>query len=158
MAAAREGLEQLLWPERRDKDAKLGDKVPGRIERTTEVSRLRIPAAMMAPELAKVLSPTGWFGGPPRDVEIGPIPAGTPVSLLASLNLLDEKAQALLLRMSRDLKTEADFAKLVEPLFELSACPDYVVNRGHYFGTGMDGEKALSDAQKKDLIEFLRSL
>jgi hypothetical protein len=33
-----------------------------------------------------------------------------------------------------------------------------VVNRGHYFGTGLDGEKALTDAQKQDLIEFLRTL
>ena len=60
--------------------------------------------------------------------------------------------------MTQELKTEADFAKFVEPLFELSACPDYVVNRGHYFGTGLDGEKALTDAQKKDLIDFLRTL
>ncbi|MEO8370438.1 MAG: hypothetical protein ABI806_14735 [Candidatus Solibacter sp.] len=158
MAAAREGLEQLLWPEKREKDEVLGDKVPGRIERTTAVSRLRVPGGMLADELSKVLSPAGWFGGKTKDVEIGPIPAGTPVSLLASLNLLHEKAPALLLRMMRELKTEADFAKFVEPLFELSACPDYVVNRGHYFGTGRDGEKALTDAQKKDLIEFLRTL
>ena len=27
------------------------------------------------------------------------------------------------------------FADLVEPLLELSKCPDFVVNRGHYFGT-----------------------
>jgi hypothetical protein len=158
MAAARGGLEQLLWPEKREKDERLGDRIPGRIERTTSVSRLRVPAGLLAEELANVMSPAGWFGGKARDVEIGPIPAGTPVSLLASLNLLHEKAPALLKRMTQELKTEADFAKFVEPLFELSACPDYVVNRGHYFGTGLDGEKALSDAQKKDLIEFLRTL
>jgi hypothetical protein len=45
----------------------------------------------------------------------------------------------------------------VDPLFELSTCPDYVVNRGHFFGTGLDGESALSDRQKQDLIEFLRT-
>jgi hypothetical protein len=32
-----------------------------------------------------------------------------------------------------------------------------VVNRGHYFGTGYDGEPALSDEDKKDLIEFLKT-
>ena len=39
----------------------------------------------------------------------------------------------------------------------LSKCPDYVVNRGHYFGTGYDNEAVLSDADKKALIEFLKT-
>jgi hypothetical protein len=39
----------------------------------------------------------------------------------------------------------------------LSKCPDYVVNRGHYFGTGFDGEPALSDQDKGALIEFLKT-
>ena len=60
---------------------------------------------------------------------------------------------------------------LVEPLLELSKCPDFVVNRGHYFGTeefnkteGLsDDEKffgkeaALSDEDKTALIEFLKT-
>ena len=50
------------------------------------------------------------------------------------------------------------FANVGESMVALSTCPDYEVNRGHYFGTGLDGEKALRDAQKKDLIEFLRTL
>ena len=91
-----------------------------------------------------------------RELDIGPIPAGTPVSLLANLDLLSAKAVPLLQRLKKELKSEADFAKFVDSLFELSTCPDYVVNRGHYFGTGLDGESALTDQQKKDLIEFLR--
>jgi hypothetical protein len=43
------------------------------------------------------------------------------------------------------------FAKLGEELFGLSKCPDYVVNRGHYFGT------KLSDADKNALIAFLKT-
>jgi hypothetical protein len=39
---------------------------------------------------------------------------------------------------------------------KLSKCPDYVVNRGHYFGTGYDNEPALSDTDKRALIEFLK--
>ena len=158
VATFQDGLEQLLWPEKREKDEKLGDKLPGRIERTTAVSRLRVPARMVPAELAGVLEPS-WkslFGfSPPQAFEIGPIPAGTPVSLLANLDLLSEKAVPLLLRLKKELKSEADFAKFVDPLFELSTCPDFVVNRGHYFGTGLDGQRPLTDQQKKDLIEFL---
>jgi hypothetical protein len=160
LAAFRDGMEQLLWPERREKDAKLGDKIPGRMERTTAVSRLRVPARMLPATLEGALDPASQsvFGfSPPRDFEIGPIPAGTPVGLLANLDLLSPKAIPLLLRLKNELKSEADFAKFVDPLFELSACPDYVVNRGHYFGTGLDGETALTDQQKKDLIEFLKT-
>ena len=57
------------------------------------------------------------------------------------------------------------FGKQVDQLLSLSKCPDLVVNRGHYFGTDFlePGEKAgvrppgLSDADKKALIEFLKT-
>ena len=44
------------------------------------------------------------------------------------------------------------FMNLAEPLFRLSKCPDYVVNRGHYFGA------ALPDTDKLALIAFLKTL
>ena len=43
------------------------------------------------------------------------------------------------------------FANVGEQLFALSKCPDYVVNRGHYFGT------ELNDADKQALIAFLKT-
>ncbi len=44
-------------------------------------------------------------------------------------------------------------------LYALSMCPDFVVNRGHYFGTDMFAEEpGLSDSEKRDLIEFLKTL
>ena len=57
-------------------------------------------------------------------------------------------------------------------LMALSKCPDFVVNRGHYFGTaqfnqqngltaderGFGTEPVLSDAQKRSLIAFLKTL
>jgi cytochrome c2 len=156
LAAFQDGLEQLLWPEKRQKDEKLGDRVPGRIERTTEVSRLRVPARMVPGEMAGMLDSNFWGFSRPRAFEIGPIPAGTPVSLLANVNLLSEKAVPLMARLSKELKLEADFARFVNPLLELSTCPDFVANRGHYFGTGLDGESALTDEQKRDLIAFLK--
>ena len=50
------------------------------------------------------------------------------------------------------------FANLVKPMLELSTCPDFVVNRGHYFGTGyMKDEAGLSDSDKYALIAFLKT-
>jgi hypothetical protein len=43
------------------------------------------------------------------------------------------------------------FENVGEELFALSKCPDYVVNRGHYFGT------ALGDDDKRALIAFLKT-
>jgi hypothetical protein len=43
-------------------------------------------------------------------------------------------------------------------MLALNKCPDFEVNRGHYFGTGMvPGEPALSDNDKRALIEFLKT-
>ena len=159
MAAFQEAMEEMLWPERREKDALLGDKIPGKIDRTTARSWLRLPARVLPDELLDVLEPPIKFlphVSLPAAVQIGPVPAGTPVGLLANLNLLSEKAAPLLVHMKHELKTDADFARFVDPLVELSACPDLIVNRGHYFGTGLDGDAPLTDQQKRDLIEFLK--
>jgi hypothetical protein len=65
----------------------------------------------------------------------------------------------------------AKFANLGEPLLQVSKCPDFIVNKGHYFGTAQfndqqdlsDDEKAfgqepiLSDEDKRALIEFLKT-
>ena len=52
----------------------------------------------------------------------------------------------------------AFIAKLEKPLVRLSKCPDYVVNRGHYFGTDkFTEEPALTDNDKRALIEFLKT-
>jgi hypothetical protein len=41
---------------------------------------------------------------------------------------------------------------------ELSKCPDFVVNRGHYFGTNQGGDgSGLSDADKRALIALLKT-
>ena len=75
---------------------------------------------------------------------------------------------ALLLKAKHDLKAlpkgasdeegRRVFANLVEPLLELSKCPDFVVNRGHYFGTSFFKEEpALTDGDKRALIAFLRT-
>jgi hypothetical protein len=152
-------IEQLLWPEKRTKDALLPDKIPGTIDRTSERSHLTIPMKLVPESLRALQSDAhAWLprvlnaGG---DIELGPIPKGIPVGLLANLQLLAEtdntavrSAHArdvtrVLLRLKADLSTagasdadlERKVANLADPMLKLSKCPDLVVNRGHYFGT-----------------------
>jgi len=184
MAAFQDGIEKMLWPEKRDRDPVLGDKVPGLIDRTSKPSYLRVPVGYLppfAPDLAplvKELAPSvvGEYG-----LQLGPIPTGTPINLLANLNILpdnqtlpqklahDKKLLGLLVKIKHDLlalpanatdeQARAVFKNLVDPLLELSKCPDFVVNRGHYFGTDrFKEEPGLSDADKRALIEFLKTL
>jgi hypothetical protein len=178
-----ESIGEMLWPERRQKDSLLGDKVPGTIDRTTEKSYIRVARGYVpdnlkgATSLGQRLFPK-FFND--SGIEIGPIPAGTPVSLLSNLDLLedgadfagrvnhDAKLLALVLKVKHDLaklpKDASDedgrkvLANLTEPLMNLSKCPDYVVNRGHYFGTDRFAEEpGLSDSDKRALIEFLKT-
>jgi hypothetical protein len=183
MASFQSSIEQMLWPERREKDSVLGDKVPGVIDRTTARSYLRIPAGYLPDyvkarlgELTRVAPSVFREDG----IEIGPIPAGTPVNLIANLMLLpettdlaerlahDKNIVELLIKLTHDLKqlpagaSDDDarkvFANLVDPMLELSKCPDFVLNRGHYFGTGRGAsEPGLSDSDKLALIEFLKT-
>jgi hypothetical protein len=70
-----------------------------------------------------------------------------------------------------DEELRAKFANLEPTMLRLSKCPDFVVNRGHYFGTAQFNqqdalsadEKAfgrepeLSDDDKHALIAFLKT-
>jgi len=48
---------------------------------------------------------------------------------------------------------------IAEAMYGLSKCPDYVINKGHYFGTSLFTEEpGLSDAEKSDLIAFLKTM
>jgi cytochrome c2 len=176
MASFQASIEEMLWPEKRDKDPVLGDKIPGVIDRTTATSWLRIPTGYL-PDLIRRSQNIPNLAVPVFDakgLEIGPIPAGTPVDLLANFDPLpptgsslsqrlahDKQVVAVLFELVRDLRAlpkgatdeqaRRVFANLGERLFALSKCPDYVVNRGHYFGT------KLSDADKNALIAFLKT-
>ena len=190
-------IEQMLWPEKRERDAVLGNKIPGTIDRTTERSKVTIPSGYL-PEAARPLEGTlhrwlPWLVGEGEGIELGPIPQGIPVNLLANLKLraesddLGDKAAHVrdigdfLVKLKVDLATapagatDADlrqrFANLKEPMMKLSKCKDFVVNRGHYFGTAefnkqdqlsadekaFGTEPELSDADKRALIAFLKT-
>lgn len=190
MSVFDESIRQMLWPERRKKDTLLGDKGVAEIYRTTETSYLSIAAGFLPPKLAVLLEPLErwlpWLFGD-GGIRIGPIPKGTPVNILANLPLrLDDENIArnvehdarllkLVLKIKHDLKelggnaSDEQAIKVFEglkgPLLELSKCPDFEVNRGHYFGTGkvpviagVASPPALVDADKEALIAFLKTL
>ena len=95
MQSFQDSIEKMLWPEKREKDSVLGDKVPGVIDRTTTRSYLRVAPGYVPDNLktlvggASRLFPTFFKGG---GIEIGPIPPGTPVDLIANLDLLSDGA------------------------------------------------------------------
>jgi hypothetical protein len=167
----------MLWPELRDTDPDLGSRIPGpsKILRTTSRSYLRVPAGYLPAELSEWsawlnrLLP--WLFTTAGDVEIGPIPKGTPVNLLANLELISERPEDFVehkkklievkLKLIKQLKSlpkdatdddaKAAFKTVVPDLLALNKCPDFIVNKGHYFGSN------LSDDDKNALIEFLKT-
>ncbi len=169
LAAFEDAAGRLLWPERR-----LG---PGSIWRTRHESELAVPLSRLPGILRKLLRQTKKEllerRGEQDYLVLGPIPRGTSINLLGSLDLgltgLEdlEKAKSLVhlageirealehLRESR-LDEAATFEylkeKLVPSLLANSKCPDLVADRGHLFGTD------LPDGDKLALVEFLKTL
>jgi hypothetical protein len=86
----------MLWPETRAKDALLGDKIPGKIDRTPEQSYLKISFGYLPDALQEFRGIARFFSWlvdeKDKIIRLGPIPAGTPVGLLTNLNPLSESA------------------------------------------------------------------
>ena len=180
MASFEDSIGKMLWPERRVRD-ELVPSLPGYVQRTTERSYLRVAPGYLPAPLRVLLGWRRFLPGGDPSLEIGPIPAGTPIGFLSNLALISESRtltdrvayQRRLLdvvgTLIRDLKSlpadatdeqaRATFRNAVPELMAISACPDYVVNRGHYFGTNLFTEEpGLSDDDKLALIEFLKTL
>jgi hypothetical protein len=180
MAAFDDGITQMLWPEKRAGNGTYatvsGKPLPGWVDRTTKRSYVSIAPGYLPPHLAPLLSSRmeRWFPNAVHSggVRLGPIPEGTPVNLLSNIDLQKQKdVLVLLLKIKHDLnalpanatdeEARKQFAPLVPRLLEVSKCRDYVVNRGHYFGTdylpASEGEPGLSDADKHALIAFLKT-
>jgi hypothetical protein len=187
MKSFQDSIEKLLWPEKREKDGEFcySHVGAGVIDCTTATSYLRVAPGYLPDSLAKLAGPLGKLFPSifaKNGIQIGPIPAGTPVNLIANLDLLgeatdpaqklehDAKVLELLVDLKHDLEslpanaTDAQarqvFGKHVDKLLGLSKCPDFVVNRGHYFGTSYFDEKdepGLSDVDKRALIEFVKT-
>lgn len=176
-----DAIDKLLWPETREKDAIFAnDTGPGVgvIDRTTAESAVWVPAGYVPRELRGLLG-TGQRLFPflfrNGALEIGPIPKGFPINLLANVDILGpneqtpkEKADRLrsLLRLFRQIKDDLKHGRdafrnpqTVDLMLSLSKCRDFVVNKGHYFGTSLQpDEPGLSDADKRALIAFLKTM
>lgn len=194
MASFNDSIQQMLWPEKRTQDIdairelglsdSMAVNVPGYIQRTTTDSYLRIAWGYLPGKFAVFMDwLSDWFPWlfSTNGLDIGPIPAGTPVGLLTNLPFVSDgmrlqervdhfdRLWKLSKKAAKDLKAAEQappekkreaFANLVDPLLELSKCPDFVVNRGHYFGTSYFKDKdepELSDDDKWALIEFLKT-
>ncbi|MDO6416044.1 hypothetical protein Q4F19_16765 [Sphingomonas sp. BIUV-7] len=190
-------IEQMLWPERRAMDSELGARAGGLIDRTTRRTYLFVPKSYLLGLQDLLADPDRGLlrqlVNKDGDLVLGPIPKGVPINLLASLQPLAESKEAgaiaghyhqvlvaltelkkaLIMTKGKSLDDHAlrqAFASLRAPLLQLSKCPDFVVNRGHYFGTAQFnqgrtaderswGEEApLAEADKKALIAFLATL
>jgi hypothetical protein len=182
MASFDNSIEQLLWPDKRRHDTVLGTKVPGWIDRTTAPSYFILPPdylpgfAMWTIRQIRIK----WIDKE-GNLRLGPIPKGTPVNILSNLELVPDGANFFermwhLIKLApsglrlvgafwsmpenaTDEQARKAFEGVFEPLLAFSKCPDFIVNRGHYFGTDKFSEEpGLNDQQKRDLIEFLKTL
>jgi hypothetical protein len=180
MRVFQDAIEKMLWPERREKDPIFAnDSGPGVgiIDRTTDASYIWVPSGYI-PEYLRGLLGVGQRVFPflfqNGSIRIGPIPKGFPVSLLANVNLMApegadlkqrsehrQRVLRVLKEVKRELKNGEDiFAnrETIEDLLALSNCRDFVVNKGHYFGTNLlQEEPGLSDSDKRALIAFLKT-
>ena len=160
-----DGIQKMLWPEKRLGDRKYmtasGKELPGVIDRTKQTSYLRVARGY----LPKVLRPLVGSDG----IVLGPVPKGTPVNLLANIDaertfdvlrvlLQVKKALKKLPKNPTDKEAREVLSSVVDPLLSVNKCPDFVVNRGHYFGSEyFEQEPGLSDDEKWALIEFLKT-
>ena len=81
-----------------------------------------------------------------------PIPKGTPVNLLANINIKDAIARFDIRNALQDLRPEGGpKGKLVRVLLRKNQSPDFIEDRGHTFGS------ELPDEDKKALIEFVKT-
>jgi len=101
-------------------------------------------------------------GGP---INLGPIPQGTPLNLLMNINPQAPtpnliRAVSGLVRGMLLSQRECDPARALQvfereagqALLEASKCPDFVLDRGHWFA------EALTDDEKRSLKAFLKTL
>ncbi|TPV99514.1 MAG: hypothetical protein USCAAHI_01036 [Beijerinckiaceae bacterium] len=200
MTSFRSAIEELLWPEKRPADRGLDGIVLRATERSNVyIPKRQIPpelsslfsslpdpfSGLLKDPISRLFDKDGNFGPIP-------IPQGFPINLInyqpevdiQDIGAKDEHVKnftALLGTLVANLPPPGASASdeellawlknLREPLLKLSKCPDFVVNRGHYFGTAKfnetDGlsdeeesfgsEPVLSDDNKRALIEFIKT-
>ena len=106
----------------------------------------------------------------PIDIKAGPIPRGTPINLMMSMDPTSKnvpKALVALVVAMADIKKhgitgdsawEVFRSKAGQALMDASKCPDFVLDRGHLFGETLDTDPVKNEQAKEDLIAFLKTL
>lgn len=147
LRAFNDAVGKLLWPEKR-----LGK---ASIWRTENECGLHVRKEFVPKALWPLADAEGY-------VNLGPIPKGTPINLIANLQPNPIEAVALALKSNRAFiaihaghlspeEAAVELRKLVPDLLAVNNCPDFIEDNGHYFGTD------LPDSDKQALIEFLKT-
>ena len=147
MDAFNDAIEKLLWPEKRNG--------PDSIWRTSQRCYLHVRREYVPWLLRFRCDQDGYLN-------VGPIPAGAPINLIANLDPTCWDMLTLVPRIKSDLDKIRDqhlddqaakkiFANIVPDLIKANKCPDLIEDNGHYFGTD------LPDSDKHALIEFLKT-
>jgi len=148
LKAFNDAVTKLLWPEKR--------LAKNSIWRTQDECALSLRKEFVPLPLRALADADGW-------VRIGPIPKGTPINLLANLEPNLKQLVVLKLKIAKALAaikllnlspedSTAELIKLVPELLAANKCPDFVEDKGHYFGAD------LPDSDKLALIEFLKTM
>ncbi|RYZ64633.1 MAG: hypothetical protein EOP05_21755 [Proteobacteria bacterium] len=145
--AYQDAAEKLLWPERR-----LGIK-------TVKVA----DAPTSLPAIFSGLKPDLKEKFDDMKLEILEFPKGTPVNLLMGIHpehlpaILTAYMGGVLAGKPRtefpslvNTRREAGIEAVKRKLLELNTCPDFVEDRGHYYGS------KLNDKEKRALIEYMK--
>ena len=146
MDAFNDAVEKLLWPEKRLNKTS--------IWRTQNECSLHLRKEF-APKLLQKLAGSDGY------IKVGHIPKGTPINLIANLepdfgrpDVFLKIAEKLVKIDMQGLSSEAaagELRKLVPALIAINKCPDFIEDKGHYFGTD------LPDNDKRALIEYLKT-
>jgi len=125
--------------------------------------------------------PNAWSKGEYQGIDVGPIPRGVPVNLIMNLDPDPKKinkvapavlglTRALVQIHRRDLHGEEAYnvfvTKAAPALMAASKCPDFVLDRGHWFGETLNDDpktdevawEKKNDELKEALIAFLKTL
>src|SRR4029077_18150437 len=94
-------------------------------------------------------------------IKVGIIPKGTAINPVANLDpdfintdVFIKLAQNLMKLNMRNLSRDeaaAEFNQVIPDLLAANKCPDFIEDKGHYFGTD------LPDTDKRALIEYLKT-
>ena len=176
MEAFNDAIHKLLWTENRagaDGNEDGADGQSTSLWLTTKESWLRLPASYIESRTLRWLLRRHMETDPAtgaRYFAFGPIPQGTPVNLLANTNLeltsvfkahrlaglLLESVKVMKAIKSEGLTGDAATKRwlasdVVKKLYKLNSCPDFIEDRGHYFGTDLPND------DKEALIEYLKT-